>query len=73
MNETVNIYNARSMKEEKKKREEKGRKLRCTGVISDVLKMHRRVKRIGTALSSIKLSLNLYSFHRGAFARSLTT
>lgn len=68
MNETVNIYNVRST--EKKRKE---RKLRCTGVISDVLKMHRRVKRIGTALSSIKLSLNLYSFHRGALARSLTT
>lgn len=70
MNETVNIYNARF---DEKKKEERKEKLRCAGVISDVLKMHRRVKRIGTALSSIKLSLNLYSFHRGALARSLTT
>jgi len=71
MNETVNIYNARSMKEKKKKKREEN--YDASGVIFDVLKMHRRVKRIGTALSSIKLSLNLYSFHRGAFARSLTT
>lgn len=56
--------------EKKKERKEGKGKLRCTGVISDVLKMHRRVKRIGTALSSIKLSLNLYSFHRGAIPRS---